>query len=282
MIRQICFFGMGLTLYLSIGSSLLTAQTLDGNTLDLSIRATSGGDQGSGFSFLNINGQQLRSGRFTTGDGVNVVAVYSFPLPDLGKVADPFTTAEVQFSYFGFDQNDGVAIPDYNADLYGIDSRSSPFPTNADFFAGPGPDIFATLLQENILTPSTEIGRITFDITEYLNTQYADGANAGQNVFLRFSPDFNPNILVDSRDGYFVGAANNGDAALRPVINFTTPVQPVLLGDVNRDGAVDFDDISPFILLLSEGEFQAEADVDESLEVDFEDIAPFIALLSGS
>ena len=55
----------------------------------------------------------------------------------------------------------------------------------------------------------------------------------------------------------------------------------VLLGDVNKDDTVDFDDISPFISLLATGGFQAEADIDLSTEVDFDDIAPFITILSG-
>lgn len=57
---------------------------------------------------------------------------------------------------------------------------------------------------------------------------------------------------------------------------------PVDFGDVNLDGVVDFFDISPFIGVLSTGEFQAEADCDESGNVDFLDISPFIAILSGS
>ena len=49
----------------------------------------------------------------------------------------------------------------------------------------------------------------------------------------------------------------------------------------NLDGAVSFLDISPFITLLSNGDFQVEADIDESGAVDFLDISPFIAILSG-
>ena len=56
----------------------------------------------------------------------------------------------------------------------------------------------------------------------------------------------------------------------------------VLLGDVNLDGAVSFLDIAPFISVLSSGEFQAEADCDESEVVNFLDISPFIAILTGS
>jgi hypothetical protein len=56
----------------------------------------------------------------------------------------------------------------------------------------------------------------------------------------------------------------------------------VLLGDVNLDGVVNFLDIAPFIVVLSGGGYQAEADCDESGAVNFLDISPFIAILSGS
>ena len=52
-------------------------------------------------------------------------------------------------------------------------------------------------------------------------------------------------------------------------------------GDVNRDGSVNFLDISPFISVLSTGDFQAEADVNQSGAVDFLDISPFIEILVG-
>ena len=54
-----------------------------------------------------------------------------------------------------------------------------------------------------------------------------------------------------------------------------------LLGDVNQDGVVNFLDISPFIGILSAGNFQIEADVNMDLEVNFLDISPFIQLLAG-
>jgi len=55
----------------------------------------------------------------------------------------------------------------------------------------------------------------------------------------------------------------------------------VVLGDVNMDGNVDFLDITPFIGLISNGEFKAEADINGDTSVDFLDIVPFIALLSA-
>ena len=52
-----------------------------------------------------------------------------------------------------------------------------------------------------------------------------------------------------------------------------------VLGDVNLDGAVTFDDIPSFIAVLSAGVFQAEADCNEDGAVDFGDIPAFIAIL---
>ena len=60
---------------------------------------------------------------------------------------------------------------------------------------------------------------------------------------------------------------------------FDTAVQTVL-GDCNLDGVVDFFDIEPFISILSNRGFLAEADVDEDGDVDFLDIIPFVAILS--
>ncbi len=57
---------------------------------------------------------------------------------------------------------------------------------------------------------------------------------------------------------------------------------PILLGDVNLDGAVTFLDIAPLIEILTLGTYQAEADVDQSGEVNFQDLGPFIGLLSGT
>ena len=59
-------------------------------------------------------------------------------------------------------------------------------------------------------------------------------------------------------------------------------VASVLLGDINRDGVVDFQDIPLFVGAITAGDFLAEADIDQSGEVDFLDIVPFINILTGS
>jgi len=53
------------------------------------------------------------------------------------------------------------------------------------------------------------------------------------------------------------------------------------LGDVNMDDIVDFSDIPPFIDVLASGDYQAEADIDQSGAVDFADIPGLIGLLSA-
>lgn len=55
-----------------------------------------------------------------------------------------------------------------------------------------------------------------------------------------------------------------------------------LLGDCNLDGVVSFLDISPFISLLSLGDYLVEADTNEDGSLDFLDISPFISLLSSN
>ena len=75
---------------------------------------------------------------------------------------------------------------------------------------------------------------------------------------------------------------NFGSFSANATLTVTLVEPVVLLGDANQDREVNFLDISPFISVLSSGEFQAEADCNEDGEVDFLDIAPFIVILAGS
>ena len=56
---------------------------------------------------------------------------------------------------------------------------------------------------------------------------------------------------------------------------------PILRGDVDRSGVVNFSDLGPFIAVLASGGGQAEADIDGNGVVNFSDLGPFIAILSG-
>ena len=79
--------------------------------------------------------------------------------------------------------------------------------------------------------------------------------------------------FIDGTSGVFISNL---------VATLPEPTEPILFGDVNLDGMVNFQDISPFISVLSNGEFQAEADTNQDGEVNFLDISPFIIILLGS
>jgi len=68
----------------------------------------------------------------------------------------------------------------------------------------------------------------------------------------------------------------------QPVCTRLALPEEVLLGDVNRDGTVNFSDIVPFIEVLAVSGNQAEADINQDGIVNFSDIVPFIALITSS
>ena len=64
--------------------------------------------------------------------------------------------------------------------------------------------------------------------------------------------------------------------------NSCVEVDDVLLGDCNGDGIVNFNDISPMIVILSNGTFLAQADCNQDGVVSFSDISPFIVILASN
>lgn len=60
-----------------------------------------------------------------------------------------------------------------------------------------------------------------------------------------------------------------------------TLLNTTILGDVNLDGVVNLLDVGPFVDLISNAEFQTEADIDGNGNVDLLDVGPFVDLLSS-
>jgi hypothetical protein len=60
-----------------------------------------------------------------------------------------------------------------------------------------------------------------------------------------------------------------------------TFVPSLLLGDVNTDGDVNGLDVDPFVVLVTSGGYQAEADMNEDLAVNGLDVDPFVAAVVG-
>ena len=118
----------------------------------------------------------------------------------------------------------------------------------------------------------------TFD-GEFVGTPFLTEIDAEGNFF-RLHTNLNiftNGIYYDSETARLYAIGTGGELAIWE----DRSRLPALLGDVNRDGTVDFLDIGPFILLLFTGEFQAEADIDQSGALDFLDVSSFIALLVG-
>ena len=112
------------------------------------------------------------------------------------------------------------------------------------------------------------------DFVDLLPNNNLDGS-ATTWSFNRVSSDIHSIHLI------YTGANTSGVGLALDNFSPSTPAVPVILGDVNLDGAVIFLDIASFIALLSSGEFQTEADIDQNGEVDFLDIAPFIVILAS-
>ena len=137
-----------------------------------------------------------------------------------------------------------------------IDTFGSDFDTELHVYELAPGDSFGDLIliSENDDTNGSQ-SQVTFDVTEGTHYQIRVGG-------------FRPT-------GTF--GASEGNIVLNGVL-----ASPILLGDVNLDGMVNFFDIPMFIDVVLTNVFQAEADINEDGLVDFDDIAPFIDLVLGS
>ncbi len=61
----------------------------------------------------------------------------------------------------------------------------------------------------------------------------------------------------------------------------TTARDALILGDVNGDGKVNLLDVAPFIALIANSQFQAEADINMDGAVNLLDVDPFVQILAG-
>ena len=50
---------------------------------------------------------------------------------------------------------------------------------------------------------------------------------------------------------------------------------------MNCDGVFDLLDVTPFVELITAGEFSDKADINQDGQVDLLDVTPFVELLSG-
>jgi hypothetical protein len=104
------------------------------------------------------------------------------------------------------------------------------------------------------------------------------GGNPNNPIAVDLDNDLWPDIVIVNRNGNNVSV----------LINLTE--YPPGLGDVNCDGTVDFGDINPFVLALSDpAQYEVNypgcplenRDINGDGACDFGDINPFVAVLTG-
>ncbi|MFQ3670492.1 MAG: hypothetical protein SNJ84_03430 [Verrucomicrobiia bacterium] len=164
--------------------------------------------------------------------------VIPFQLPTLGA-GETFASAQLSLTLMEIGPSritgspgSGGITPTYSLDLYGLNHRSSSSVLGGDFYQGATPQSGVTLVQAAFITPSTTLGTVTLSgaaLLDYLNNQYDNGANAGQWIFLRLSPNSGPVTSLDQR--YRISMADysnppNPWSAVIPQIEYTVIPEP--------------------------------------------------------
>ena len=186
-------------------------EDITGHTADTTVRSDSSTDW---------NGGEERKIGGVTQSNVDKCMVYVFELPSI-ETGESVTAAN--FSFYLEDYS--YYSPSGNADLYGIDYRSSSTVLVADWYQGTyDGDENATALQDNIMI-GTSAEDTTYNtnssgdtaLKNYLNAQYTGGAEGGDYVFLRINADIN-----ETYNHYWkVSTANNSTSSKRPVLTVT-------------------------------------------------------------
>ena len=184
--------------------------------------------------------------------------------------------------------NAGIAAGNVDTAILGADTFITPtevdtfsFTANASHprltfltMVAPSPDWFVGVSDLGLLDTSGQWrDQIVIDLVSY------DAGTENGTGFSLSNPASSPQGVITDLDTAEPNGVLFGVGSLaRLTLTRVTP----LLGDANLDSTVNFLDISSFIVLLTTGAFQAEADIDQNGVVDFLDISPFVAILSGS
>lgn len=152
-----------------------------------------------------------------SGSGIDAAAVFPFELPVL-QPGEVITGATL---YLHLEYISGS--PTCVLDLYGLDYRSTSGVNAAtDYFEGPyGTDTAATPIDDAFATISSQPGELVTDSTgfdnlvDYINAQYANGAQGGDFIFLRL----NPSIADEGNFKYWViSSADSSTPEWRPLL----------------------------------------------------------------
>ena len=172
---------------------------------------------------------------------------------------------------------------------------------SCQLLTGPAGEEINVVLSDNAELTTERISRTAFDLSgnatlnftgtmPELDTDRVNLASDWTGSITTQLPNGNRmNLIGDDGTALFNVVTIDGEVATNDDIDtiqfgasiIHTLAAPLLLGDVNRDGAVNFFDISLFILILANPLVEREeADVNLDGVVDFFDISPFIEILA--
>lgn len=204
-------------------------------------------------SFLGFDGA------ITPGDAAYDIQIFLAPAPpapssiDLGEIASP----DVPFTI----DTIGSSVADTELALWNEAGNLLIINDDSDFYGG----VFQSELDLFLGLPEGTY----FLAVGGFDTVFDVGFDAVSTSFQEGAYVLNHN-----------GSTTNGNLALGTVDFYRFNVgSGVLLGDCNLNGVVNFEDISPFIGILSSGPFLAQADCNEDGMISFADISPFIQIL---
>ena len=180
------------------------------------------------------------------------------------------------FDLFSFGTTDATAIDRFDG-------------ANATGPVGDGSTFVSRFPFGTIITPLSEY--LELNVQRFNNVNFPNtsiGLAEGETIF--DADALTNNVLVfegrsleDLGDSSFLSTAPTtvlSDPEGENIIQFV--LVEIILGDVNRDGVVNFFDITPFLLSIGTGvPFVAEADCNQDGVVDFGDISSLIEILSG-
>lgn len=191
------------------------------------------GDTGDGT--IDVNGlpqdfslTQLRVG--TGGDNLRGLApVFFFALPTLSS-SDSFLDAQLQFAYLGLTRATVFAAPNFNADLYGLGTRSTPTILATDYYDGNASGSTDTLLAQGFITPTTTAGTLqlsgaSFD--NYIRSLYnTDGTPVAAFAVFRLNANIHLPVGSGQYRGYEIATADNPDSTLVPQLQMEVNAVP--------------------------------------------------------
>ena len=260
-----------------------------------------GGPDGTGTDFFDeANWVDTETGMDPASDTINPVEVTN------GFFSGGFITSDLtiggEFSVVAEGVGDDVAnIRMTNGLTLTLEDNAT---LNCQLLTANAGEEINVVLSDNAELTIDRMVRTAFDLSDNANLSFVGTSPEFDTDRINFSSDWMgsvstqvPNggrgfLIGDNNSALFNSATVNGvdatnedfDTVLFGVnfIHTLEAVSPPLLGDVNRDGVVNFLDIAPFInLLANPNVFQEEGDLNEDSVINFLDISPFIQVLAG-